>query len=115
MTTSRVAQQDLEASTFQKRPAYRYIRQSDKVPALYSTEHDDDPTAHVKLFDPTGSYTWYITEYDPEQHLAFGLVEGQDTELGYFSMTELVALRGRFGLPIERDLHWAPRPLSECR
>lgn len=29
---------DLEASTFQKRPCYRYIRKADKVPALGASE-----------------------------------------------------------------------------
>ncbi|KKK73646.1 hypothetical protein LCGC14_2891760 [marine sediment metagenome] len=54
---------DLEASTFQKRPAYRYIRESDKLPSL---EPEEEPIARIKLFDPTGSWTWYIAAYDPE-------------------------------------------------
>lgn len=33
---------DLEASTFQKRPAYRYIRQSDKLPAIGATAEEPD-------------------------------------------------------------------------
>ena len=39
---------DLEASTFQKRPAYRYIRKSDHLPV----EAPDNPLALVRLFDP---------------------------------------------------------------
>ena len=69
----------------------------------------------MKLFDPTGRWTWFIFEYNPETREAFGLVDGFDAELGYFSMAELVAHRGVYGLPIERDLHWASRPLEECR
>ena len=107
---------DYEVSTFQKRPAYRYIRASDKLPALYSTDEQGDAAiARVKLFDPTGAWTWYITEYDPETRQAFGLVDGFEQELGYIDMPEIVAQRGRYGLPVERDLHWTPRPLSECR
>ena len=108
----------LEGSTFQKRPCYRYIRQSDKLPALYATDHDDDPLARVKLFNPSGGGTWYLTEYDPAERRAFGwadLVDPELAELGYISMAELVEFRGQFGLPIERDLHFKPRPLSECR
>ena len=105
---------DLEASTFQKRPAYRYIRKSDKVPG-FRTDGDSAKMAKVKLFSPSGSWTWYISEYDPETRTAFGLVDGFERELGYFSMEELVSLRvPPFGLPIERDLSWRPRPLSEC-
>lgn len=70
--------------------------------------------ALVKLFDPCGAYTWYITEYDPTTREAFGLVHGDTDELGYINMPALVAQRGQFGLPIERDLSWKPRPLSEC-
>ena len=100
---------DLEASTFQKRPAYRYIREADKVPAIGA----EATIARIKLFDPTGGWTWYISEYDPETREAFGLVDGFEKELGYFNMEEIVNLRGRFGLPIERDLHWHSRPLAE--
>lgn len=106
---------DLEVSTFQKRPAYRYIRASDHVPPFRNDDyHGASSVARVKLFDPTGSWTWYISEYDPKTRTAFGLVNGFEKELGYFSMKELVNHRGRFGLPLERDLHWRPRPLSEC-
>ena len=111
---NRQVAKDLEASTFQKRPCYRYIRHSDRVPPLAEGEAGGDGIARVKLFDPTGSWTWYISEYDPETRRAFGLVHGQDTELGYFDMAEIVDFRGQMGLPIERDLQWGPRPLSEC-
>ena len=101
---------DLEASTFQKRPCYRYIRQSDHLPI----EAPEEPIAHIKLFDPTGGWTWYIASYDPATRTAFGLVDGFEKESGYIDMPELVEARGRFGLPIERDLYWKPRPLKEC-
>lgn len=104
-----MTQPDLEANTFQKRPCYRYIRASDNVPPLGS----NNKTALIKLFDPNGSWTWYISEYDPESRVAYGLVDGFEKEYGDFSMAEIVEVRGRFGLPIERDLWWEPRPLSE--
>ena len=102
---------DPEASTFQKRPAYRYIRESDHLPV----EAPENPMALVKLFDPTGSWTWYIASYDPETRTAWGRVHGFEDEYGYIYMPELVGFRGRFGLPIERDLHWKPRSLSDCK
>ena len=104
---------DLEASTFQKRPCYRYIRKADKLPDLRS---EADPIiARVKLFNPAGRWTWYIAEYDPETRTAYGLVVGECTETGYIDMAELVDFRGSpFGLPIERDLSFTPKPLSEC-
>ena len=68
--------------------------------------------AHVKFFTPDSSWTWYATEFDG-QDMFFGLVEGQEKELGYFSLSELQNARGPMGLPIERDLHWTPKTLAE--
>ena len=34
-------------------------------------------------------------------------------EFGYFTLRELESVRGPLGLPIERDLHFKPRPLKE--
>lgn len=98
-------------------PAYQFIPEEllPVIPRLYATEQVSDPEVYVKLFTPDSNWTWFLTEYDPEQRLCFGLVKGLDTELGYFSLTELEEVRGPLGLPIERDLHWARRPLSACQ
>lgn len=96
---------------FQKRPAYRYLRVSDRIPRSIETR---DPVALVKLFDPNGRGSWYVAAYDPETQVASGAACITDFEHGDFSMQELGDYRGRFGLPLERDLHWRPRPLSEC-
>jgi len=85
-----------------------------KLPPLYSTEKDEDPTAVAKFFTPDSNWTWYATEFDGEDRF-FGLVDGFDKELGYFSLTELASARGPLGLPIERDRWFSPKPLSECR
>ena len=88
-----------------------------KLPPLYSQEHVDDPIVHVKFFTPDGDWTWYATEGSQEEDdfIFFGLVIGHETELGNFSLNELKKCRGRFGLPIERDLHFEPQPLSVVR
>ena len=98
-------------------PAYVFIPEdlAEKLPKLYATEQEDDPMAVLKYFTPDGSWTWFLTEYDPEQRLAFGLVIGHERELGYFSFTELEVVRGPMGLPVERDLHFQPKRLSLCR
>ena len=75
-----------------------------------SIENDDfDPPPVVKLFTPDAGATWLLTEIDPHDNdHAFGLCDlGQGfPELGYVSLAELQSVRGRFGLPIERDLHF---------
>ena len=85
------------------------------LPPLYATEKQPDAPARIKLFTPDSSWTWYVVEYDPAERLCFGLVIGHERELGYFSLAELEGIRGPTGLPIERDLHFSPTPLSQCR
>lgn len=68
--------------------------------------------AYVKFFTPDAGWTFYGTEFDGED-LFFGLVDGLEKELGYFSLKELRKARGPLGLPIERDLYWEPKTLEE--
>lgn len=85
------------------------------LPKLYTTDgHGDDAVVQMKFFTPTSSWTWYVIEYDGDD-LCFGLVEGHESELGYFSLSELESVRGRWGVRVERDLHFTPQPLREFR
>jgi hypothetical protein len=71
-----------------------------------------DPAPVVKLFTPDGGATWLLTEIDPDDFdHAFGLCDlGLGfPELGWVSLAEIATLRGRFGLPVERDLHFKPQ------
>jgi len=88
---------------------------ADDIPRLYATEDQADANARVKLFTPDSSWTWYIVEYDPDEKLCFGLTVGHERELGYFSLAELEQLRGPLGLKVERDLHFQPTPVSQCK
>jgi hypothetical protein len=98
-----------------------------KLPKLYaeSKEPKDVPII-VKFFDPVGSWSWYVTEgeeveYDEEDGgktwKFFGLVDGHDKELGYFTLHDLETckqgLRGMRALPIERDLHFKGKTLAD--
>ncbi len=77
----------------------------------------DDPIIWLKFFHPLSSSSWYLTEYDPDERLAFGLVVGFETELGYFSIEELENLEVR-GLKVEREIWTRPaliRSLDEYR
>jgi len=81
--------------------------------SLPARNDSKDALAVVKYFTPDADWTWFATEYDPESRMFFGLVDGFERELGYFSLDELEQLRGPLGLPIERDLYWKPTPVSE--
>src|SRR5690606_20551401 len=66
----------------------------------------------VKLFTPDANCTWLLTEIDPEDpDIAFGLCDlGLGCpELGSVRISELESVRGRLGLPVERDRHFAAR------
>ncbi|MDA9478877.1 transposase [Bradyrhizobium sp. CCBAU 65884] len=79
-----------------------------------SAEKDHRPV--VKLFTPDGAATWLLTEADPDEpDRLFGLADlGLGCpELGYVDLNELIALRGRLGLPVERDRYFvADKTLS---
>jgi hypothetical protein len=84
-----------------------------KLPLLGSQDgKGGKAVAWAKFFTPDSSWTWYAVSFDG-QDTFFGLVEGQEKELGYFSLAELQGVRGPMGLPIERDLHWTPKTLAE--
>ena len=75
-----------------------------------------DHTPVVKFFTPDAAATWLIAEmYPDDPDILFGLCDlGLGfPELGTVSFSELKALHGRLGLPVERDLHFtATHPLS---
>lgn len=79
-----------------------------------SDERDHPPV--VRLYCPDANATWLISEVDPDDvDRLYGLCDlGLGfPELGYVSLTELSALRGPLGLPVERDEHFAAdKPMS---
>lgn len=85
-----------------------------RLPALGNTEHDADPVVQCKFFYPDFHWTWYAIEYDG-QDVCFGFVDGDFPELGYFSLAELIATRGKLGCQVERDRFFQPCRLSELR
>lgn len=82
------------------------------LPPLYANEQLGlKAMAPAKFFTPDTNWTWYPTEYDGTD-IFFGLVSGYDLEMGYFTLSELEALRGPLGLPIERDRYYEPTDLE---
>jgi hypothetical protein len=83
------------------------IKKLEKAP-LYSTDGINSVPVLVKFFSPWSNWTWYAIEgtKDEDGWLFFGLVEGHEKELGYFRLSELESVRGRFGLKIERDMYF---------
>lgn len=108
----------------------------ERLPKLYANEEIGlNALAQVKFFTPSSNWTWYasessaamkdgtyklLTEVDPndpeiEDVIFFGLVNGFELELGYFSLSELESVGGGMTLPIERDRHFTPTTLKELQ
>ncbi len=83
-----------------------------KLPKLYASENTEDPMVWCKFFTPDSSWTWYVVEFDGNDTF-YGLVDGFERELGYFSLSEISTVRGALGLPVERDRYFTPCRLSE--
>lgn len=64
-------------------------------------------TPATKVFTPDAAATWFLCqrEGNPDEVRYFGLCDlGLGfPELGYVDHTELLQLKGRFGLPVELD------------
>lgn len=87
-----------------------------RIPALYAQAgKGEDAIVHVKFFDPCSHWTWYATEFDPEDGIFFGWVDGDFPELGYFSLEELESSKNSLGISIERDIHFTPKTMREVQ
>lgn len=88
------------------------------IPALYAQENKGDRAiVYVKWFAPVGAATWFITEYNPDDRLAFGWCDlGLGfPELGYVNLEEVLSLVLPMGLKVERDLWFPPTWLGDVK
>ena len=85
------------------------------LPGLYEQDGAKDPVVYVHYFSCVSGWGWWLLEFDGTDE-AFGLVEGYDDELGYFSLKEMAELNRSMGfVVVERDEHFSPKPLSAVR
>lgn len=77
---------------------------------LYSTDGNSEKDVLVKFFHPMTKHTWYVVEAEKQGNdwLFFGLVEGDFTEFGYFTLSQLQEVKV-CGLGVERDLYFNGR------
>jgi hypothetical protein len=74
----------------------------------------ENPIFIAKFFDPTGSATWYASDYNPERNVCYGYVTGLAyDEWGTFSITELESVKSHLGIGIERDIHFSEIGFNE--
>jgi hypothetical protein len=90
------------------------------LPDLYEQEKVKDPIVKLKFFTPDADWTWYVTEgrQEGDDWRFFGKVVNNyvpEGEWGYTMLSQLKTVKGALGLPVERDMHWTPKPASECK
>ena len=85
-----------------------------RLPPIGSQDQEADPIVYVKFFCPWNHWTWFAYEFDQED-IFLGFVKGDFDEFGTFSLSELESVKGPMGLGMERDIHFSPKPLSECK
>lgn len=91
---------------------FRRILVLRKTPCLCSQEGKTDPTVTVSFYNPSGFWAWYVTEWDSHR-TCFGYV-WHEKDLAFFSLYELVLLKGRMGTRVEVDFEFKPQPLSQA-
>jgi hypothetical protein len=103
------------------RPGLRKLAQFRKALGLRGTpplgsqeEKEDEAVAYVKIFNPCGRWTWYVTEWDGADQ-AFGLVCGDFQEVGYVPLPELAFSPGPLGIGMEIDVWFKPKTLAEIQ
>lgn len=94
-------------------PIREQLLRNGRIQAALADEgkEDADFMPVVKLFTPDANCTWILSELDPDDpDIAFGLCDlgFNSPELGSVRISELESVRGRLGLPVERDLHFSP-------
>ena len=107
----------------------RKLHQADQ--RFLETGNTPDPII-VKFFTPWGRATWWIVQATPldtingdpcepedakDWHMyGFADVVGPDcAELGYTLLSDLISVRGPFGLTVERDMRYGNHSLKEIR
>lgn len=81
---------------------------------LYSQDSKGDNAIAVCKFFLQG-YTWYVLEAEKngDDYEFYGITVGQLTELGYFTLSQLKNVRGKWGLGVERDRGFKPTKMKD--
>ena len=95
------------------------------LPPIHSTDDDKplkDKLVICKFFTPDANWTWFIFEGEPVDEADygtkndfefFGMVHGLEKEQGYFLLSQIKEIRGKLGLPVERDLSVFKQPYGD--
>jgi hypothetical protein len=78
----------------------------------------DETLVFARLFMPDADWYLWVSEYDPKERrvLCYAILNSdtQMAEWGWQWVDDLEAVRGKMGLPMERDTSFQPKPLNEA-
>ena len=79
-----------------------------KAQKQYIEGSDMEQKVVAKYFDPVGSWKWFLMNMDKDGDYCWGIVEGNEVEMGSWLMSDLQNQKLPLGLGIERDLYFEP-------
>lgn len=81
---------------------------------LYSQDSKGDNAIAVCKFFLQG-YTWYVLEAEKvdDDYEFYGIIAGQYTEYGYFTLSQLESVTGQWGMRVERDRGFNPTKVKD--
>lgn len=90
----------------------------DKIPDLYTTEKTPIPEKLIYLHFFIANCDWYVAEFDGEDTFwGYSVLNGDfvNSEWGYFSFSELKAIRmsGWLEVDCELEMYWKLKKFSE--
>ena len=91
-----------------------------QIPALYELDGKphEEIQVKIKFHDLFGSWEWYGWEAEVSENdvLFFGYVKGFETEMGYFSLSEMISVNRNNSIPrIVIDTEFEPITLEELK
>lgn len=81
---------------------------------LYSQDGKGEDAVVVCKFFLQG-YTWYVLEAEKvdDDYEFYGIIAGQYTEYGYFTLSQLESVTGQWGMRVERDRGFNPTKVKD--
>lgn len=85
------------------------------LPPLYAQEAEDDPHVYGRFVLPATTTSWYVIggQSEGEDFRFYGFISEPENNFTEFRLSELEALRGPSGRPVERDLTFTEGRLTD--
>lgn len=84
----------------------------DAIPPFHCQDHfGENAMLTVKFFSLVDQCTWYVSEFDQNSNMFFGLIQDTNLRFGCFSLEDLRSREARN--EVKRDSQWSPKTFRE--